>query len=84
VDPTAAMGVVKVRNISYLFRKSNHDSSIVYPLLFELFFFSCTTVTIQNMYSEHYVLQILLPTFRISVFRDISLWKPQILQLLRF
>jgi thiamine pyrophosphokinase len=41
------------------------------------------TIAIQNIYI-HYELQILLPTFRILIFRSVSLWKPQISQLLLF
>jgi len=32
MDSTTAMDIVKERKISYLYRKSNHDSSIVYPV----------------------------------------------------
>ena len=45
-------------------------------------FFSHSTVAIQNMHANHQVLKILMPTFRILVFRDVSLWKPKISQLL--
>ena len=38
-----------------------------------------TTITTLNMYTYHQILQILMPSFRILVFRDISLGKPQIL-----
>jgi hypothetical protein len=40
-----------------------------------------TTVTIQNMVHVPLVLQILMPSFMILYFRDISLWKPQNSQL---
>ena len=38
-----------------------------------------TTITTLNMYTYHQILQILMPSFRILVFRNISLGKPQIL-----
>jgi hypothetical protein len=40
---------------------------------------TCTTITIENMYVYQQVLQILMPTFKVLVFLDVLLWKPQIL-----
>jgi hypothetical protein len=42
------------------------------------------TEAIQNLYAYHWVLQIQVLTFSITVFRDVSLWKPQISELLLF
>jgi hypothetical protein len=46
--------------------------------------FQRATLTIKNMYTYHCLVHILIPTLRILVLQDVSLWKPQILQLLLF
>jgi len=77
-------------------RKHNHQNyeeralfksnlfRVVLDQRFPSFFSSRATVTIQNMYTYHCLLYILMPTFRILVLQDVLPWKPQILQLLLF